>query len=427
MLDIKYIRDHKDEIVANNQNRASEVDLDALFEADKEKTNLLKKIEQLRAERNKRSKTKPTEEEIKLMKKLGEEVGALEDLLEEKNEALEKLLYKIPNLTHESVPVGADESENMVLRMWGKLPQFDFPPKDHLELGEALGIIDTKTAATVAGARFTYLKGRLALLEFALIQHAMAIATSEEILSKIITQRKLSIPTTPFIPIIPPIMMRPEIMQKMGRLEPREERYHIPSDDLYLVGSAEHTMGPMFMDQTLRELELPLRYIGFSTAFRREAGSYGKDTKGIFRVHQFDKLEFESFTVPEQSLEEQDLFVSLQEYLMQSLGIPHRIVLKCTGDMGLPDYRELDLEAWIPSQNTYRETHTADLMTDYQARRLNTKVKRADGKTEYVHMNDATVFAIGRTLIAIMENYQTTDGHIQVPKVLQPYLGFDSI
>ncbi len=183
----------------------------------------------------------------------------------------------------------------------------------------------------------------------------------------------------------------------------------------------------MHMDQVLKEENLPIRYLGFSTAFRREAGSYGKDLKGIFRLHQFDKIEMESFSVAEQGVGEQDLLIAIQEYLMQMLGIPYRVVLKCTGDMGLPDYRELDIEAWLPGQGKYRETHTADLMTDFQARRLNIRVKRTSGKNELAHMNDATAIAMSRTPIAIMENYQTEDGHIKIPEVLQKYTGFDVI
>ncbi|MEK7129446.1 MAG: aminoacyl--tRNA ligase-related protein, partial [Patescibacteria group bacterium] len=189
----------------------------------------------------------------------------------------------------------------------------------------------------------------------------------------------------------------------------------------------EHTLGPLHMNETIEEGKLPLRYVGFSTSFRREAGSYGKDTKGIFRVHQFDKLEMESFTVPEDSIKEQDFFIAVQEYLMQSLEIPYQVVMICTGDMGAPDARQLDIESWIPSEGKYRETHTSDLMTDFQARRLNTKVRKKDGKTEFVHMNDATAFAVGRTLIAILENYQQKDGSIRVPKVLQSFIGKDVI
>jgi seryl-tRNA synthetase len=224
-------------------------------------------------------------------------------------------------------------------------------------------------------------------------------------------------------------MIRPDVFKRMARLDPgqEEERYYLPKDDLYLIGSAEHTLGPLHMDETLKEEELPVRYIGFSPAFRRESGSYGKDVKGILRVHQFDKLEMESFTTPENSRKEQDFIVSVQEYLVQSLEIPYQVVSVCTGDMGGPDARQIDIECWMPGQGRYRETHTSDLMTDYQSRRLATKVKRKNGKTELVHMNDATAFAIGRILIAIIENNQTAEGKIRIPKVLQKYIGKEEI
>ena len=424
MLDIKFIRENAELVEKNNKLRHAKVDIGALLELDKEKSDLQQKVEQLRSERNKRSKVKPTEEEIKLLKKLGDEIEDLEELVDEKEEQVNKIAYKVPNLTHPDVPSGKDDSENKVVRKVGEIPIINFQPKEHWELGEKLDVIDLTTAADVTGSRFAYLKGKLVMLEFALIQHTYATLTNESLLKDIIVANNLSVDSKPFVPIIPPVMIRPDVMHKMGRLEPREERYHIEGDDLYLVGSAEHTLGPMHMNKTLREEDLPLRYLGFSTAFRREAGSYGKDTKGIFRVHQFDKIEMESFSTPSQSVVEQDFFVAIQEHLMKSLGIPYQLTLKCTGDMGAPDYREFDIEAWLPGQGKYRETHTADLLTDYQARRLNIRVKLSNGKTEYTHMNDATTFAIGRTLIAIMENYQQEDGHINVPPVLQKYCGF---
>jgi seryl-tRNA synthetase len=209
----------------------------------------------------------------------------------------------------------------------------------------------------------------------------------------------------------------------MARLEPREDRYYIEADDVFLAGSAEHTIGPMHMDEVLPGEDLPIRYLGYSSSFRREAGSYGKDTKGILRQHQFDKMEMESFTKPEDSLREQDFLVAIQEYMLKKLNLPHQVVLVCTGDMGMPDYRQMDIETWMPGQNVYRETHSADLMTSFQPRRLNTRYKNTDGKTEFVHMNDATLFAMGRMLIAIIENYQQEDGTVVVPEVLRKYMG----
>ncbi|MBP9771602.1 MAG: serine--tRNA ligase, partial [Candidatus Pacebacteria bacterium] len=222
---------------------------------------------------------------------------------------------------------------------------------------------------------------------------------------------------------VPPVMMRSAVMNRMARLQPIDERYYFEKDDMVFVGSAEHTIGPLHMDEILTEESLPIRYIGYSTAFRREAGTYGKDTKGILRQHQFDKLEMESFALPEHSYAEQDFFVAIQEYMLQQLRLPYQVVIICTGDMGGPDHRQMDIETWMPGQHTYRETHTSDLMGGYQARRLNTRIKRTDGKTEPVHMNDATLFAIGRTLIAIIENYQNADGSITIPEALRPYMG----
>jgi seryl-tRNA synthetase len=209
----------------------------------------------------------------------------------------------------------------------------------------------------------------------------------------------------------------------MARYLTPEEHYMFPNDDLMLVGSAEHTLGSMHMDQIFKESDLPLRYVGYSTAFRREAGSYGKDTNGILRQHQFDKLEMEVFSLPEHSMQEQNFLVAIQEHILRSLGLPYEVMLVCTGDMGFPDMRQIDVNTWMPGQNKYRETHSADLTGGFQARRLNTRVRRADGKIEPVHMNDATVVAIGRMLIAIMENYQREDGTISVPDILQKYIG----
>jgi seryl-tRNA synthetase len=213
----------------------------------------------------------------------------------------------------------------------------------------------------------------------------------------------------------------------MDRLEPRDDRYHLVEDDLYLTGSAEHTLGPLHMNEILSEEQLPIRYIGYSTAFRRESGTYGKDMKGIIRLHQFDKLEMESFTLPETGLDEQNLFVAIQEHIMRALALPYQVVQVCTGDMGKPDARQIDIETWLPGQGKYRETHTSDYMTDYQARRLMTRVRRADGSIEYVHMNDGTALAIGRILVAIMENYQQADGSILVPMILIPWIGKEKI
>ncbi len=423
MLDIKFIRQHQEKVREAIKNKNVDLDLDKLLAIDARRRELVESSEALRAEQNRRSKGPQSPVDLEELKALKEKIKLIDNELKSVEEEFERLMMIVPNIPSEDTPVGTDESGNKVLRQWGKIRSFDFKPKEHWELGESLNLIDNERAAKVSGARFTYLKRGLALMQFALIQHALSIFTDEKLLKKIIKQAGLNLKPTPFIPIIPPVMIRPDVMQKMARLEPREERYHIPSDDFYLVGSAEHTMGAMHMGETFKEEELPKRYIGYSTAFRREAGSYGKDMKGILRLHQFDKLEMESFSLPEDSVEEQNLFVAIQEYLVQSLNIPYQVVAICTGDMGKPDARQIDIEMWMPGQDRYRETHTADLMTDYQARRLGIKVKRAGGSSEFVHMNDATALAIGRTLIAIMENNQTKKGTIEIPKVIRKYMG----
>lgn len=425
MLDIKFIRENVELVKKNNQNKRVSVDIDQLLKFDEERKVVQTELEGLRNERNKISKTRPNDVEIAEMRKLGEKIKDLESLFKDREEKIQDLLYKIPNITHESTPVGPDESGNKVLRQVGNLPNFSFQPKEHWELGQEKRLIDNERAAEISGARFTYLKGPLAILQFALINHALSILTNEQKLSKIIQEAGLKVPATPFIPVIPPVMIKPDIFHKMARLEPKEERYYIPSDDLYLIGSAEHTLGPLHLNETIENVNVPLRYVGVSLAFRREAGSYGKDTKGILRVHQFDKIEMESFSLPEDSVEEQNFFVAIQEELIKTLQLPYQVVQICTGDMGGPDARQIDLETWMPGQNKYRETHTSDLMTDYQSRRLKTKIRKNDGTTVLAHMNDATAYAIGRTLIAIMENYQQEDGTILVPEVLRKYTGFE--
>ncbi|MFH0712579.1 MAG: serine--tRNA ligase [Candidatus Jorgensenbacteria bacterium] len=427
MLDINLIRQNPEKVKEGIEKKGTDPKLvDRFLRFDEKWREISELLGKLQAEQNKISKEIAGDKSSHLLshahvlKKRIAEVKSDRDDLEKKRE---EVLEQLPNLPFDDVPVGKDESGNVVLRKVGNKKDFDFKFKDYLALGESLDLIDMKTAAEVSGSRFSYLKRDAALLEFALVQYTLATLSNEKDLTKIAKRFNLEdVSVKPFIPVIPPQMVKAEVMKKMARLEPKEERYHIPSDDLYLVGSAEHSLGPMHMDQVFSKEDLPIRYLGFSTSFRREAGSYGKDTKGILRVHQFDKLEMESFCLPEASRKEQEFFVACQEYLMQELEIPYQVVEICTGDMGAPDARQIDIEAWLPSENRYRETHTADLMTDYQARRLGTKV-RLNNKTEFVHMIDATAFAIGRTLIAILENYQTEEGTVKVPKALQKYVG----
>lgn len=408
MLSIQFIRENTDLVKEATKNKQLDPALvDSVLEIDQKKRELIGQVEELRSLRNKYASEKNIDKGREIKTKLQE----LEPKLAEIEKEFLEAIYKIPNVYSDDTPIGKDESENKVIRKWGIPRKFTFTPKDHLELGTKLGIIDTETASRVTGARFNYLKGDMVLLQNALHQFAIEVLLEKG-----------------FTPVVPPLFINPETYTRMARLSPETEieRYAIPRDNQYLIGSAEHTLGPMHMDQTLNEKDLPKRYFAFTPAFRREAGSYGKDTKGILRQHQFDKLEMESFASPQDGPKEQDLFVSIQEYLMQSLEIPYQVIAICTGDMGGPDYKQIDIESWIPSQEKYRETHTSDYMTDYQSRRLNTRVKIGD-KMEYVHMNDATAFAMGRVMIAILENYQNEDGSINIPTVLQKWMGKEKI
>lgn len=432
MIDIELLRKNPEAIRKSVKDRRMKIDVDEIVRLDDELRRLRVEVEEKRALKNRAGEkiaaAKGDEKKrlISEMRESGGELNQQEKKLSELDEKFRLLFEQVPNIALPDVPVGKDETENVVRREVGKKRKFDFPVKDYLTIAEALDVIDVKTASKVAGTRFGYLKGGAAMMEFALIQYTLATLTNEKALAAIAKKAKLKVSSKPFVPVVPPVMIRPDVFAKMARLEPRDDRFHIQSDDLYLAGSAEHTIGPLHMDHTFDEMELPVRYIGFSTCFRREAGSYGKDTKGILRVHQFDKLEMESFCLPETSKDEQNFHVAVAAHLMDGLEIPYRIVDICTGDMGAPDARQIDIEAWMPGQNEYRETHTADLMTDYQSRRLGTKFRR-EGKSEFVHMADATAFAMPRTLIAIIENYQNADGSVTVPKILRPYVGMEKI
>lgn len=419
MLDIKFIKENKDIVAAAIKNKNRDVDLDALLAFAEEKRELRQKLDELNAKRNEAARARDIEEGTRLKK----EAEELEAKFAETDKKYFTLMMKVPNIPSVDTPIGKDETGNKVIRQWGEKPQFDFQPKEHHELGEKLGILDIATAGQVAGPRFTYLKGDLVLLQMSLLNFCMKILGDKELLERIARDAGLSIPVKPFTFVLPPLFVKSAVMNRMARLDPIDERYYYEKDDLVLIGSAEHALGPMHMDTVFKEEDLPIRYAGYTPSFRREAGSYGKDTKGILRQHQFDKLEMEVFSLPEYGMEEQNFLVAIQEYIMQLLRLPYQVVSVCTGDMGFPDYRQIDIETWMPGQNRYRETHSADLTASFQPRRLNTRVKRKDGKTEFVHMNDATFIAMGRILIAIMENHQRYDGAIAIPEVLVPYMG----
>lgn len=434
MLDIQFIRDNADKVAEKSKQKGYDIDVRRLLELDIERRTRLTQIDELRRRRNEHADTlkaggRPSDEQIAAGKQIKEELASVEADLAKIEEQYHPLLKSVPNMPFDDVPVGFSEDENVVTKTVGEPKQFDFTPKHDYELGgeNAMDLIDKERAAKVAGSRFAYLKGDLVLLQFAIVQFVMQTLGDEAVLQKLIDENQLNIPAKPFRPILPPAMLRTEPYTASARLNAAEVTYKLADDDLWLNASAEHTLCTMYWNEVLPEDVFPIRYIGYSTSFRREAGTYGKDVEGIFRMHQFDKLEMEVFSTAETGLDEHKLLVAIQEYLVQQLGLPYQLINKCTFDIGKPNARGIDIDCWFPGQNKYRETHTADYMTDYQSRDLKIRVKRRggdkDGSVELVHTNDATAFALGRILKAIMENYQTADGHITVPEVLRPFMG----
>jgi seryl-tRNA synthetase len=418
MIDVKFIRENPEKVKQGVKNKNAEVDIDRFLEVDKKRREVITALEDMRAQKNKTTKEIPQmkdkaerEKTILKMRELDTNSDRLDKELEVLESEFNEMLMKVPNIPSDDVPVGKNDTENVEIRQVGKKPEFDFPFKDYMTLAEDLDIIDVKRAGKVSGTRFGYLKGGAAFLEFALVQFVFDTLAKEG-----------------FIPVVPPVMLKPEMARGMGYLEQtdKEEAYFIQSDNLYLTGTSEQSLGAMHADEVFDEKDLPRRYMGFSTCFRRESGSYGKDTKGILRVHQFDKIEMFSYAKKEESQKEHDFLLSMEEKLMQLLEIPYRVLRICTGDLGRPAARKFDIEAWIPSENKYRETHSTSNCTDFQSRRLNIRYKTKDG-LEFIHTLNGTAFAIGRILIAIIENYQQKDGSIRVPKILQKYLGFDLI
>lgn len=414
MLDINFIRDNPDKMKKACRDKNVDIDIDKLLEMDKKKREIITNLESLRAEQNKISRGgKDNLALISQAKEIKERIKQIEPELEKIDEELKNILLILPNIPFDSVPVGKDDSQNQVLRKVGMTPKFlFFKPKDYMELGESLDLIDTERAGKVAGSRFGYIRRQLPILQFALVKLVMDTVLKEG-----------------FIPVIPPVMLKDKMARGTGYFEAADEKeaYHLTDDDMYLVGTSEQSLIAMHADEIIDEKELPIRYVGYSTCFRREAGSYGKDTKGILRVHQFDKLEMVIYSKPEESQDELKLLLGIEEKLMKALKLPYQVINICTGDLGRPAAAKFDVEAWLPSENRYRETHSTSNCTDFQARRLNIRYKDKTGKVSYLHTLNGTAFAIGRILIMIMENYQQKDGSIKVPKVLQKYCGFNRI
>lgn len=414
MIDIKLLRENPHFFRDSAKAKNIDIDVERILELDRRVRSLKTELEGIKAQKNEASKeiTKATPDQRKLviesMRHIDRRAETLEAEYTPLADELVDLMYKIPNPSLPDVKIGKSDAENEVVREVGDRTVLNFKAKDHLELGEGLGIIDTERAAKVSGARFAYLMGDGVELEYALHRYASSLLEARG-----------------FKPVVVPNLISAKAMRAMGYLEHggHEEIYYLPKDNMYLIGTAEQALGPIHMDETFESLDEPIRYYAFSPCYRREAGSYGKDTKGIIRVHQYDKIEMFSFTKPEDSEAEHELLLAIEEELMQGLGLPYRVIKQCTGDLGLPAARKFDIETWLPSQDTYRETHSTSTCTDWQARRLNTRYKTAEGETKFVHTLNGTAFAIGRTMVAILENYQNEDGSVTVPPVLESFLG----
>lgn len=413
MINIKKLRENPELFKKACEQKFVKVNIDKILETDKKRRDILQQAEELRAQRNKISEEIGKNKSPELLEKAKEikiNLSKVESELKNIEPEYIELLKQIPNPPASDVETGKDESENKIIRAWGKKTKFGFKLKDYLEIGENLDLIDIPRAAKVSGTRFGYLKNELVLLEFALIKLAMDVLGKEG-----------------FVPVLPPVLIKKQSMEAMGYMEHggSDEMYILDKDNLVLVGTSEQSVGPMHMNEVFDVKDLPRRYVSFSTCFRREAGSYGKDTKGILRVHQFNKVEMFSYTTPEKGDQEHEFLLSLEEKLMQMLKLPYQVSKMCSGDLGGPAARKYDIEAWMPGQEKYREVTSTSTTTDFQARRLNIKYKDG-GKTEFVHMLNGTGFS-ERPLIAILENYQQKDGSVKIPKVLQKYLGFKKI
>ena len=417
MIDINLLRQQPDLVKTALKNRQKDPTLaDEVLKFDTSRRELLVQVEDFRAQQNAFSRTlkgKPTDDQLKELSVIKEKLKTLETNLKEVEDKQNAVLEEIPNIPADDVPVGKDDSENPVFKTVGEIPKFDFQPLDHADLGEKLDIIDVKKAAQVSGSRFGYFKGQGAILEMAVMHYAFNKLAQKD-----------------FIGMIPPVMIKSATEWKCGYASNKNlmgAYYAIPEDDLIFISSSEHSVVPYHMDEILDAKSLPIKYVNYSPCFRREAGTYGKDMKGMLRVHFFNKVEMNVFTLPDYKISDAMCLEMLnnEEELMQEFEIPYQIVKNCTGDLPQPNRRMYDINSWFPGQNAYRETQSCSNCGDYQARRLNTKVK-IDGKNELVHILNATLIT-DRAVLAIIENNQQADGSVKIPKVLQPFCGFEII
>jgi len=415
MLDIRLIRERTEEVKARLGARGLNIDWDLLLKLDQERRDLLNAVEELRAQRRtasdqiaklKRDK-KPAEPLVEEMKSVGDRIAALEDELRSCEADLNNIALSIPNLPHESVPIGVDASANVEVRRWGKPPAFSFPAKPHWELGEALGILDFERAARMTGARFAVYAGAGARLERALLNFMLDLHTTEH----------------GYKEVLPPYIVNRSSMTGTGQLPKFEDDlFRLADEDLMLIPTAEVPLTNLHREETVSEAALPLRYTAFSPCFRREAGSYGKDTRGLIRQHQFNKVELVTFSLPETSYEELEVLARHAESVLQRLHLHYRVVTLCTGDMGFAAAKTYDLEVWLPAQGVFREISSCSNFEAFQTRRAGIRYKGRDGKSAFLHTLNGSALAIGRTFVAILENYQQADGTVIIPEVLRPYM-----
>jgi seryl-tRNA synthetase len=414
MLDLKLIRSEPERVKAVLARRGAAEDVDALLALDARRRELLPEVEGAQAERKALSKQigeakqqgEDADELMASVQELKDRIEAGKAELEKVDAELDRVAATLPNLPDPDVPDGMTEEDAVVLREVGERPSFDFKPRDHLEIGTELGLIDMESAARLSGSRFAYLKGDLVLLELALVRYALDLVRGEG-----------------YEPVVPPVLVREEALYGTGFLPgDRDQIYEVPRDDLYLVGTSEVALAGLHADEIVDAGQLPLRYAGFSTCFRREAGAAGRDTRGIFRVHQFDKVEMFSFVEPAESAAEHERLLAIEERILSELEIPYRVVNVAAGDLGASAAKKYDCEAWIPSQDRYRELTSCSNTTDYQARRLSCRYRPADNEAiQALHTLNGTAVAVGRTIIALMENRQDREGGFALPNILYPY------
>ncbi|WP_126936968.1 serine--tRNA ligase [Veillonella sp. CHU740] len=416
MLDLKYVRDHIDTVQENLNRRHTTGDLDSFVKFYDERRAIIQEVEQMKAVRNavtaeisqlKRNKEN-ADDKIAEMQRVGDEIGALDNKLREVETELQQVALMLPNMCDASVPVGADENENIEQRRWGTPRSFDFDVKAHWDLGESLGILDFERAAKESGARFTIYKGIGARLERALINFMLDMHGSAG-----------------FTEMMTPYIVTRETLTNTGQLPKfAEDMYKVEGENYFLIPTAEVTLTNYHANEILTAAELPKYYTAFTACFRAEAGSAGRDTRGLIRQHQFNKVELVKFAKPEESFEELESLTAQAESILQALELPHRVITLCTGDMGFGSAKTYDIEVWMPSQGVYREISSCSNMTDFQARRGNIKFRREQkGKPEFVHTLNGSGLAVGRTVAAILENNQEADGSVRIPTALQPYMG----